>query len=131
MTSRLFSSFHWGLFAIPRVAGSTASGFTPFFLLMAFATSKLFGNPCPCIHATSPTGSSIHDGWRIESRISNPASSTAQPMRWYVRVPPKARRWPPGFKTRSTSAQKVGSKAIPVPSHWSPMKPFPWRLCLP
>ncbi len=39
----------------------------------------------------------------IESRTSNPASSTAHASRCQVRVPPNARRCPPGLRTRRAS----------------------------
>jgi hypothetical protein len=50
------------------------------------------GNPCPYNHIS----------W---SRISKPASSIADASRCYVRLPPKASRCPPGFKTRRHSFQ--------------------------
>lgn len=40
-----------------------------------------------------------------------------------MRVPPKAIKWAPGFRTRSTRRHVSGSNAIPVPSHALPMNP--------
>lgn len=59
----------------------------------------------------------------IESRISNPASSTATASRWYVRVPPIASMYPPGFRTRSTAFHVSGSNATPDLSQSLPMNP--------
>src|SRR5699024_669260 len=68
-------------------------------------------NPVPYSHAT-------------ESRISNPASSIATASLCHVRVPPKASRCPPGFRTRKhSSAQSLpGGNA----SHLAPINPNPY-----
>ena len=70
--------------------GPMTSRSAPAALSMALLTSSDFGNPDPYSHA-------------IESRISNPASSTATAIRCHVRVPPKANRWPP-VQTRGHSS---------------------------
>ena len=44
-------------------------------------------------------------------------------MRWNVRDPPKARRCPPGLRTRNAVAHVSGSNATPDRSHAFPMKP--------
>lgn len=44
-------------------------------------------------------------------------------MRWYVRVPPNANKWPPGFSTRSASRHISTLLAMPLASQALPMKP--------
>ena len=83
----------------------------PAALSMALDTSCDFGNPDPYSHM-------------MLSRISNPASSIATAKRCQVRVPPKASRCPPGFRTRKhSSAQYLpGGNA----SHFAPINPNPY-----
>jgi len=59
----------------------------------------------------------------IWSRISKPASSIAHAILWYVRVPPKASRCPPGLRTLRQCRQSSVLYAMPVESQALPMKP--------